>query len=154
MLFRSRPPDLLPFPLPLTRLPMQILGSEICTAHNGPSVPVQGLQGGGGRGQTSQLLIQRPSPQIYGATASVQLSQPPPMKPLTRLWPPSATPRVSSSVTDPQPTALWGTWTRPPAWRPRGLVSQHTPWRTSRSEERRVGKECLRLCRSRWSPYH
>ena len=26
-------------------------------------------------------------------------------------------------------------------------------WYT-RSEERRVGKECLRLCRSRWSPYH
>ena len=26
--------------------------------------------------------------------------------------------------------------------------------RTVRSEERRVGKECLRLCRSRWSPYH
>ena len=25
---------------------------------------------------------------------------------------------------------------------------------TERSEERRVGKECLRLCRSRWSPYH
>ena len=25
---------------------------------------------------------------------------------------------------------------------------------TIRSEERRVGKECLRLCRSRWSPYH
>ena len=25
---------------------------------------------------------------------------------------------------------------------------------TQRSEERRVGKECLRLCRSRWSPYH
>ena len=24
----------------------------------------------------------------------------------------------------------------------------------NRSEERRVGKECLRLCRSRWSPYH
>ena len=23
-----------------------------------------------------------------------------------------------------------------------------------RSEERRVGKECLRMCRSRWSPYH
>ena len=23
-----------------------------------------------------------------------------------------------------------------------------------RSEECRVGKECLRLCRSRWSPYH
>ena len=26
--------------------------------------------------------------------------------------------------------------------------------RDRRSEERRVGKECLRLCRSRWSPYH
>ena len=26
--------------------------------------------------------------------------------------------------------------------------------RFTRSEERRVGKECLRLCRSRWSPYH
>ena len=27
-------------------------------------------------------------------------------------------------------------------------------WKKARSEERRVGKECLRLCRSRWSPYH
>src|SRR3546814_19701384 len=26
--------------------------------------------------------------------------------------------------------------------------------RTSRSEERRVGKECVSTCRSRWSPYH
>ena len=25
---------------------------------------------------------------------------------------------------------------------------------TSRSEERRVGKECTMTCRSRWSPYH
>ena len=25
---------------------------------------------------------------------------------------------------------------------------------TSRSEERRVGKECSVVCRSRWSPYH
>ena len=24
----------------------------------------------------------------------------------------------------------------------------------ARSEERRVGKECARKCRSRWSPYH
>ena len=28
------------------------------------------------------------------------------------------------------------------------------PQECPRSEERRVGKECLRLCRSRWSPYH
>ena len=26
--------------------------------------------------------------------------------------------------------------------------------RIDRSEERRVGKECPQLCRSRWSPYH
>ena len=26
--------------------------------------------------------------------------------------------------------------------------------RNQRSEERRVGKECLTQCRSRWSPYH
>src|SRR3546814_13951764 len=32
-----------------------------------------------------------------------------------------------------------------------------SPWRTNpakRSEERRVGKECVSTCRSRWSPYH
>src|SRR3546814_14781430 len=28
------------------------------------------------------------------------------------------------------------------------------PIRTGRSEERRVGKECVSTCRSRWSPYH
>ena len=32
---------------------------------------------------------------------------------------------------------------------PEGVVTFN-----DRSEERRVGKECLRLCRSRWSPYH
>src|SRR3546814_12482024 len=28
------------------------------------------------------------------------------------------------------------------------------PFPISRSEERRVGKECVSTCRSRWSPYH
>src|SRR3546814_4851108 len=28
------------------------------------------------------------------------------------------------------------------------------PVRLARSEERRVGKECVSTCRSRWSPYH
>src|SRR3546814_17006318 len=37
--------------------------------------------------------------------------------------------------------------------------SRHTDmWKTEglkqRSEERRVGKECVSTCRSRWSPYH
>ena len=27
-------------------------------------------------------------------------------------------------------------------------------WHFNRSEERRVGKECVLSCRSRWSPYH
>src|SRR3546814_20772398 len=27
-------------------------------------------------------------------------------------------------------------------------------WEDIRSEERRVGKECVRTCRSRWAPYH
>src|SRR3546814_18252019 len=43
---------------------------------------------------------------------------------------------------------------------------EHIPWYTltddfdadfgvaERSEERRVGKECVSTCRSRWSPYH
>ena len=37
-------------------------------------------------------------------------------------------------------------------------VITDSPWEAEsmslRSEERRVGKECVRLCRSRWSPYH
>src|SRR3546814_4696939 len=31
---------------------------------------------------------------------------------------------------------------------------QGRPRRRGRSEERRVGKECVSTCRSRWSPYH
>src|SRR3546814_15877646 len=27
-------------------------------------------------------------------------------------------------------------------------------WKINRTEERRVGKECVSTCRSRWSPYH
>src|SRR3546814_15528657 len=52
---------------------------------------------------------------------------------------------------------------------PRGvrIGHPHLPWpasradgvdrllsRVVRSEERRVGKECVSTCRSRWSPYH
>src|SRR3546814_3319126 len=34
------------------------------------------------------------------------------------------------------------------------LSPQGTPVEWTRSEERRVGKECVSTCRSRWSPYH
>src|SRR3546814_8822863 len=30
----------------------------------------------------------------------------------------------------------------------------YPPVASARSEERRVGKECVSTCRSRWSPYH
>src|SRR3546814_12077515 len=32
--------------------------------------------------------------------------------------------------------------------------SRNCGYQRSRSEERRVGKECVSTCRSRWSPYH
>src|SRR3546814_10991832 len=34
------------------------------------------------------------------------------------------------------------------------LVSHDREFLARRSEERRVGKECVSTCRSRWSPYH
>src|SRR3546814_17095365 len=33
-------------------------------------------------------------------------------------------------------------------------VAHHVRTDIPRSEERRVGKECVSTCRSRWSPYH
>ena len=58
----------------------------------------------------------------------------------------SHVPREQGSTTNPQSCAQ-GT----------GFQKQTTvmfPGQRVRSEERRVGKECLRLCRSRWSPDH
>ena len=59
------------------------------------------------------------------------------------------------SILQSQPQPL------PPASPPEAIQSGPTsrgnspsPPAATRSEERRVGKECLRLCRSRWSPYH
>src|SRR3546814_10645968 len=41
-------------------------------------------------------------------------------------------------------------------WRPGGTRTRpgSHAGRQCRSEERRVGKECVSTCRSRWSPYH
>src|SRR3546814_717151 len=39
--------------------------------------------------------------------------------------------------------------------RTHGLLPQQLyAWRHASSEERRVGKECVRTCRSRWEPNH
>src|SRR3546814_1758797 len=46
---------------------------------------------------------------------------------------------LNSCVLDPLIEELNGSFRQPGA---------------SRSEERRVGKECVSTCRSRWSPYH
>src|SRR3546814_11777074 len=35
-----------------------------------------------------------------------------------------------------------------------GLDASHAVPSLIRSDERRVGKECVSTCRSRWSPYH
>src|SRR3546814_14187709 len=35
-----------------------------------------------------------------------------------------------------------------------GSEREEASCRLERSEERRVGKECVSTCRSRWSPYH
>src|SRR3546814_7315853 len=42
------------------------------------------------------------------------------------------------------------------ATRWRNIVDRCDQWsdQTERSEERRVGKECVNTCRSRWSPFH
>src|SRR3546814_999053 len=63
-------------------------------------------------------------------------------------------------VTGVQTCALPISW---PGWR-RSIPMAPTPTTCStaigarrwarRSEERRVGKECVSTCRSRWSPYH
>src|SRR3546814_18638829 len=39
------------------------------------------------------------------------------------------------------------------SFRPNMVFPRHRAVAT-RSEERRVGKECVSTCRSRWSPYH
>ncbi|XP_014980138.2 transcription factor Spi-B isoform X2 [Macaca mulatta] len=76
-------------------------------------------------------LTQRGLLTPYGTGLWPHLSQPPPMKPLTQQQPLLATPRLPSSAMDPPPTALQGTSNWPPAWRPQGLASLHTPRKTS-----------------------
>src|SRR3546814_2612279 len=46
------------------------------------------------------------------------------------------------------------TSTTSPVARPTRRCAAPVAQRDTRSEERRVGKECVSTCRSRWSPYH
>src|SRR3546814_2942770 len=54
---------------------------------------------------------------------------------------------LASLITAPQPRGMFGT-------RPQGQGLLGSLLSEARSEERRVGKECVSTCRSRWSPYH
>src|SRR3546814_8112049 len=76
-----------------------------------------------------------------------------PIYPAPAGWNPRASvplPGCKSGTREPDPSTTASRPShscRPPAAaRPR----QHAP----SSEERRVGKECVSTCRSRWSPYH
>jgi malonate-semialdehyde dehydrogenase (acetylating)/methylmalonate-semialdehyde dehydrogenase len=65
---------------------------------------------------------------------------------VTALSPKSTLAEVDAAVAAAK-AAFWN-WRNTPATR-RAICMFNL-----RSEERRVGKECRRLCRSRWSPYH
>src|SRR3546814_5156635 len=54
---------------------------------------------------------------------------------------------------EPGPLAAAGGGLRQPA-AGAGVAPCRSPSGENRSEERRVGKECVSTCRSRWSPYH
>src|SRR3546814_6579583 len=51
---------------------------------------------------------------------------------------------------DRKHSSVHGTRAAAPVARPANQMTG----RDKRSEERRVGKECVSTCRSRWSPYH
>src|SRR3546814_3061952 len=65
--------------------------------------------------------------------------------------------RISDWSSDVCSSDLWSSSTALPSpRRASSAIRAATPppccW--ARSEERRVGKECVSTCRSRWSPYH
>ena len=69
----------------------------------------------------------------------------------------TATPGTRTATAIPGTPTATGTPAGRPAASPTAVPSTpsevpEAAW--ERSEERRVGKECVRLCRSRWSPYH
>src|SRR3546814_11562883 len=65
-----------------------------------------------------------------------------------------------SNIIGPYDTASWSRifrlvrQGRLPAMPPGGGSFCHVREVARRAEERRVGKECVSTCRSRWSPYH
>src|SRR3546814_17723245 len=54
--------------------------------------------------------------------------------------------KIPEAIHHPRGLSLPGPWS--------DAHGPHLTLLASRSEERRVGKECVSTCRSRWSPYH
>src|SRR3546814_3067752 len=52
----------------------------------------------------------------------------------------------------PDASPMYGYMVHAPTWM--FMFHGNVFLRYNRSEERRVGKECVSTCRSRWSPYH
>src|SRR3546814_2007941 len=60
---------------------------------------------------------------------------------------------VNELVLEPSAgTGMLGVWAAKAA--ARLALNEISPLRRESSEERRVGKECVSTCSSRWSPYH
>src|SRR3546814_15375309 len=63
--------------------------------------------------------------------------------------------RMKVQVGHPAPIAASGAKSKGKIVPPRSnIVTGKFTMKAYRSEERRVGKECVSTCRSRWSPYH
>src|SRR3546814_7823549 len=63
-------------------------------------------------------------------------------------------PRQSAMASSLNPAARSFAVGESPIFIPSSCFEKQKSLRESRSEERRVGKECVSTCRSRWSTYH
>src|SRR3546814_18237200 len=63
--------------------------------------------------------------------------------------------RVEPAAVEPQRLRIGDVGAEARSLRVRQIVGdRRLPGHAARSAERRVGKECVSTCRSRWSPYH
>src|SRR3546814_11312575 len=69
--------------------------------------------------------------------------------PVRRRWPARPKTARKAGATKPENLLAASPSSRSPETRPGRYLQAG-----DRSEERRVGKECVSTCRSRWSPYH
>ena len=113
--------------------------------HSRPSAAGNGYDaansGGSNLGPTNQKLVDR-FKQDFPKLQAENPGKPVPIDLLT----------TSASGLDPDISPAGAEFQVPRVASERGMSEEAV--RQLRSEERRVGKECEDLCRSRWSPYH